>query len=326
MESLGVAASRIAGPSAESGTRIIRTVREMRNYREQLSIDASVGLVPTRGALHDGQLAMIHACRQNADVCIVTMFINPNQFNDFDYSTYPKSEEADIRHCRILKVDAVFIPGQEELFPKGPQQLVMKTDIGEKIISNAGDHGKSEAYRCPSYFHAVSTVILKLLYLVSPHQLYCGQKDAQQCSVVRALCRDLNHLCKVFVISTVRDADGLALSSRDGSLTPYQREYAPLVHQCLAVAQEVVNHGIWDVATILERMSVFLNWSISQLDQNQLDFEVEYMDICEWSTMDPVRGKIPLNVVSIVCIGVRMGKARLLDNIILDLSRVARGS
>jgi pantoate--beta-alanine ligase len=204
---------------------VARTVAELREARAALA--GEVGLVPTMGALHAGHLALLDAARAENDAVVMSLFVNPAQFGDpSDLEAYPRDEERDLRLAREAGVALVFAPPVEELYPDGFQTWV---DVTEAARGAEGDAR-------PGHFRGVATICLKLFNLVRPARAYFGRKDAQQVAVVRALVRDLAVPVDVRVVPTVRDADGLALSSRNARLSPAERERALALPRALRAA------------------------------------------------------------------------------------------
>ena len=201
----------------------IRGIGELR--RDLASLVGSIGLVPTMGALHAGHEALIRAARAENDVVVVSLFVNPAQFDEgADLAAYPRDEARDLELAATMGVDVLFAPPPEEIYPPGFQTWV---DVEQLSRGLEGDHR-------PGHFRGVATVCLKLFNIVRPHRAYFGQKDAQQVAVVRRLVRDLDLELEICAVPTVRDADGLALSSRNGRLSPAERERALALPRALA--------------------------------------------------------------------------------------------
>jgi pantoate--beta-alanine ligase len=203
---------------------VVRTIAAL-----DLPRHGSVGLVPTMGALHDGHDALFVAARADSDVLVASLFVNPAQFSDNgDLAAYPRDFEADAARAEAAGVDVLFAPSAEELYPPGFATWVEPLGAAE---------GLEGAFR-PGHFRGVATVCLKLFNIVRPQVAWFGRKDAQQVAVLRQLVRDLNLTVEIRVVETVRDADGLALSSRNGRLTPGQRAQALAIPQALATRDE----------------------------------------------------------------------------------------
>ena len=251
--------------------RLARTVSELHGSLEPLR-GGSVGLVPTMGAFHEGHLSLFEAARTDSDVVVVTLFVNPTQFapgEDFD--RYPRDEERDVRLAEEAGVDVLFAPGTDEIFPPGFQTWVDVEELGRGLEADAR----------PGHFRGVATVCLKLFNLVRPDCAYFGQKDAQQAAVIRRMVRDLNVPVVIRVLPTVRDADGLALSSRNAYLSPKERERALALPRALATRDP-------------ERARELLR-----------DLDVEYVEVADF---DP----------KVLAAAVRVGSTRLIDNVLLE--------
>ena len=213
---------------------VVRTVAQMREARPR---SGTVGLVPTMGALHAGHVSLVEAARAECDCIVMSLFVNEAQFSsDDDFSRYPRDERRDARIAEDAGVDVLFVPTADELYPPGFRTWVEPNEEG------------LEAELRPGHFKAVATICLKLFSIVRPHRAYFGQKDAQQVHVVRRMVRDLNVDLELRSLPTVRDADGLALSSRNALLTPEERELALRLPRALqtgdqARARELL-HGL----------------------------------------------------------------------------------
>jgi pantoate--beta-alanine ligase len=201
-----------------------RTIAEVRaELRDRL--DGSIGLVPTMGSLHEGHLSLLRAAREECDTVVLSLFVNPAQFTaESDLRDYPRDESRDLELAEEAGVDVVFAPSPDEMYPEGFQTWVDVTQLGSIL---EGEHR-------PAHFRGVATIVLKLFSIVRPTRAYFGQKDAQQAEVVRQLIRDLALEVELRVLPTVRDRDGLALSSRNALLTPEQRERALALSRALA--------------------------------------------------------------------------------------------
>jgi pantoate--beta-alanine ligase len=251
-----------------------RTIPEVRAELEPLRA-GSIGLVPTMGALHDGHLSLLRAARAECETVVMSLFVNPAQFGDeHDLASYPRDEARDIELAREVGVDLVFRPSAEEMYPAGFQTWVDVTEVGS---------GLEGTFR-PGHFRGVATVVLKLFTIVRPDRAYFGQKDAQQAEVIRTMIRDLALEIELRVLATVRDGDGLALSSRNVLLTSEERERALALPRALATKDR-------DAALELLARS------------NGLD--VDYVEVADF---DP----------PVLAGAVRVGRTRLIDNVVLE--------
>jgi pantoate--beta-alanine ligase len=213
----------------------VRTVRTAAELREALARPGSIGLVPTMGAFHEGHRSLFRAAREECDHVVVSLFVNPAQFApDEDLERYPRDEERDASLAEDAAVDVLFVPGPEEIYPSGFQTWVEVEELG----------GILEGEFRPGHFRGVATVCLKLFNLVRPDRAYFGQKDAQQAAVIRRMVRDLGLDLEIRVCPTVRDADGLALSSRNAYLSPEEREAALSLPRALAANDPALLDGL----------------------------------------------------------------------------------
>src|SRR6059058_421071 len=205
--------------------KLVRTIDEVHRERDDVTDARLVGLVPTMGAFHDGHLALFRAARAESDFVVVSLFVNPSQFGaDEDLDRYPRDEARDAKLADDEGIDILFAPAVEELYPRGYETWVDVEHLGRVL----------EGVHRPGHFRAVATICLKLFNIVRPHRAYFGQKDAQQAAVVRRMVRDLDLDLEIRVLPTVRDADGLALSSRNARLSPAERASALALPRALA--------------------------------------------------------------------------------------------
>jgi len=254
--------------------KVCRTIVETRAALSERR-DEPVGLVPTMGALHGGHLSLLRAARAESRVVVMSLFVNPAQFGDRrDLASYPREEARDLELAEAEDVDLVFAPSAEEMYPPGFQTWVEVTELGSIL----------EGEFRPGHFRGVATVVLKLFEIVRPDRAYFGQKDAQQVEVIRTLIRDLALDVELRVLPTVRDGDGLALSSRNSLLTPEQRALALALPRALATRDR-------DAALALLRSTDGL--------------EVDYVERADF---DP----------PVLAGAVRLGSTRLIDNVVLE--------
>jgi pantoate--beta-alanine ligase len=257
-----------------------------------------VGLVPTMGALHDGHASLIRRARAESDDVVVSIFVNPLQFGEAaDLAAYPRDESRDLRKAERLGVDVVFAPPAGEMYPAGqPGVTVDPGPLGERL----------EGASRPGHFRGVATVVSKLFHAVGPCRAYFGEKDAQQLAVVRRMVVDLDEPVEVVACPTVRDPDGLALSSRNARLSPGQREAAGCLFLALAAAAELSRHGERDAATLVAIMAR----EIGATPEARLDYAVVVDD----ETFEEV-GRIERPARALVA--ARFGDVRLIDNLLL---------
>jgi len=275
---------------------VLRTRAELREALR--AAPRPVGLVPTMGWLHDGHRELIGRARSDNATTVVTIFVNPRQFNEAaDYTQYPRNEERDLAMCADEGVDLVFAPGVEEIYPPGFDTAVSVGAVAQPL----------EGAARPGHFDGVATVVAILFNLVGAERAYFGQKDAQQVMVIRQMARDLAIGTEVLACPTVREADGLALSSRNVHLTPVQRRAAAVLRRALLAARSAWEAGERSGDTLRAAMR-------AELDREPLA-AIEYVSIADGSTLaelDTVQGP------ALASLAVRFGTTRLIDNEPLD--------
>lgn len=269
------------GPGGRA-VNIVRSIAEVRAVLDPLRTRTRVAIVPTMGAFHGGHLALFAAARGQCDVVVASLFVNPTQFGDAaDLAAYPRDEARDARLAADAGVDVLFAPVVHEMYPSGFATWV---DVDGAAVGLEGE------FR-PGHFRGVATVCLKLFTIVAPHVAFFGQKDAQQVAVVRQLVRDLNLPVEIRVVSTVRDADGLALSSRNVRLSEAERARARAIPRALEAGLAASRQGVDPVAAARSMLH---------------GLDVEYLAVADLS------GRPTLAVA------VRLGRTRLIDNVPLD--------
>ena len=263
------------------------------HHRESVTI----GLVPTMGALHAGHRALIRAARLSCDAVVVSLFVNPAQFGPKeDFSRYPRKPRADAALCAKEGVDVLFAPPAGEIYPDGFQTTVSIPKLARRW----------EGELRPGHFDGVATVVTKLLTLVRPAAAFFGQKDFQQAVVIKRLVEDLNLGARVIVYPTVREADGLALSSRNVFLTPGQRRAAPVLFQALKAGRAAIRDGGRSGAAIHQVMrKVVGKESLARID---------YLAVCDPDTLEPLKH---IRDRAVLLGAIRIGKIRLIDNLLV---------
>ncbi|MET0182124.1 MAG: pantoate--beta-alanine ligase [Caulobacterales bacterium] len=275
--------------------RIVHTIADLRAARRELNTD--IGFVPTMGALHDGHISLVKRAKAECGSAIASIFVNPTQFNDkADFTRYPRTLENDARLLEPAGCDVIFAPDAQEMYPQG---FDTRIDIGSVTTQLEG------AMR-PGHFAGVATVVAKLFNIVQPARAYFGQKDAQQVVVVRKLVADLNMPLEIVAAPTLREADGLAMSSRNVHLTAAERAAAPVVYQALQAVKAAYEAGERDGETL------------RAIAKQKLSHEplaiVEYVSVANPRTLDELDGVAHDALVSLAA---RFGKTRLIDNIVL---------
>jgi len=280
--------------------KIIRTAQSMTAWSERLRREGvTVGFVPTMGALHDGHRSLIRAARLQCDALVVSIFVNPTQFSPTeDLSAYPRPITRDRALCREEGVDVCFEPTARNMYPDGFQTIVTLPAIAHRWEGAARPH----------HFAGVATVVTKLFGIVQPHLALFGRKDYQQAALVRQLVNDLNLGVAIRVRPTIREQDGLAMSSRNVYLSADERRIAPLLSQALRSGRQMILDGMDDTAAI-ERI-------MRQTVEQAPAIHVEYLAICNPDSLEP----LPIVVTRAVLLGaVRIGSIRLIDNLLVKM-------
>ena len=277
-------------------TQLVQTIAEIRKRLEPFRSSQIIGLVPTMGALHAGHESLIQQARKEADCLVVSIFVNPLQFGpNEDYTHYPRMPEADLDFCRKLEVDLIFEPEVEEMYPTPSLTSVEVTRITDHLCGR---------FR-PGHFSGVATVVAKLFQIIQPQRAYFGEKDAQQLRVIERMVSDLNLGVTVVAVPTVREADGLAVSSRNQYLSPQERRVAPNLYRALQAARQAIAEGVLDSGEARKR-------GLTVLEQDQ-SVKVEYLEIVDPEEMQPVeRITGPVRVAG----AIRIGAIRLIDNLL----------
>lgn len=276
---------------------VLRSVAALRAWRQQCRrAGETVGLVPTMGALHIGHLSLVNRIRQEADKAVVSIFVNPTQFSpNEDFSKYPRTFARDLQQLSEIGADAVFAPTVPEMYPDG-----FATTI---TVAGPAKVGLEDAFR-PTHFGGVATVVSKLLLQALPECAIFGEKDYQQLAVIRHMARDLDIPVEILAGVTVREADGLAMSSRNVYLSPEERALAPKVHDVLQGCAEKLRKG----SAILAAET----WGRTELAI--AGFEVDYIAIRDAGSLSPVDEPRPGQPLRIL-VAAKLGRTRLIDNI-----------
>lgn len=278
----------------------MKTCRTVASLRRALvaRAGARVGFVPTMGCLHEGHLSLVRASRRENDVTVVSVYVNPSQFAaGEDLERYPRDERRDAALLRREGVDVLFLPADAEMYPAPYRTWVGVAGLDDKLC------GRSR----PGHFRGVATVVLKLLNLVQPQRAYFGQKDAQQALVIRQLLRDLHLRVRLRVLPIVRDADGLALSSRNLYLSPQERRAALALPKALRRARERVAAGERDARALRAAMA-------AEIAREPL-LQVDYIAVVRLDDLEETAVVEPGN--ALVAVAVRAGRTRLIDNFLL---------
>jgi len=276
--------------------KTVEKINDMRRLRQQIA--EPVGLVPTMGYLHEGHLALVKRARAENSSVVVSIFVNPTQFGpQEDFKHYPRDHELDLSILKKEKTDIVFMPSVTEMYPSPFNSWVEVSKVTERL----------EGASRPTYFRGVTTVVAKLFNIVQPTRAYFGQKDAQQAIVIRKMVADLNMDVEIVILPTVREPDGLAVSSRNIYLNPKERKTAVVLYQALCLAQKLWVQGETNAQTIRQQMT--------DLIQKEPSTNIDYVSIANPETLDELD---KVESPALVSLAVKIGSTRLIDNIVLE--------
>ncbi len=281
--------------------RVIKGIEEMRGFSSARAAGGeSVVLVPTMGCLHEGHLELLRKGRSIGDALVMSIFVNPLQFGPReDFESYPRDLARDLLLAEGSGVDAVFAPEGKDMYPEGRAH--------ETFVDVQGLSGRLCGLSRPGHFRGVATVVLKLFNIVRPQKAVFGKKDFQQLLVIRKMVRDLNLDVEVVPVETVREPDGLAMSSRNRYLSPVERKAAVVIPASLMAAKDAYSRGERSPAAIVENMKKII--------ENEGRAVIEYIKVCDPDTLEDA---IPMGRAALVALAVRIGAARLIDNILLQ--------
>jgi pantoate--beta-alanine ligase len=278
--------------------KIIRSIKEMTGFLQKLRIKGkTIGFVPTLGALHQGHLSLIRQAAAENDIVVVSIFVNPIQFGPKeDYRRYPRNLRLDARLCRREGADVIFFPDAQQMYTSNYKTYVIVQDLSDVLC------GKFR----PGHFKGVATVVTKLFNIVRPDIAYFGGKDAQQAIIIKKVVEDLNIPVRIKVMPTVREEDGLAMSSRNAYLNKEERRDAAVLYQALILAKNLIKQGSVDSSGIIRKMRRLINKKKSAC--------IQYISVVKHKDLEPldkIRGKV------LIALSVWIGKTRLIDNIIV---------
>ena len=279
---------------------IIHTIGKMQQTALALRREGKIiGFVPTMGYLHEGHLSLIRRARTECDILIVSIYVNPTQFSPTeDLQAYPRDFERDCSMCEKERADIIFNPDSEEMYPSDYLTEIHVRELGKLLC------GKSR----PTHFDGVTTVVAKLFNIVQPDIAVFGQKDFQQAVIIRRMARDLNFPVKIIVAPTVRESDGLAMSSRNEYLTEAERRVAPALYRSLVLAEEIIKSG--DGKSSKEIIAV-----MREHITDDGPFDIDYIEIVNPENLAPIENPTGRRVL--IALAARLGKARLIDNIVV---------
>lgn len=262
------------------------------------STQRPLGLVPTMGYLHEGHLALVRRARSENATLAVSIFVNPAQFGpNEDFPTYPRDMDRDLALLKIESADLVFAPSVEEMYPQGMDTWVEVQGLSQRL----------EGKHRPGHFRGVATVVAKLLNIVRPDSVYFGQKDGQQTAVIKGMVKDLNMGVDVVVVPTVREADGLAMSSRNVYLSEEERRAAPVLYQALRSAERLWEGGQHDGEMLRSAVR-------RVLEKEPLVGKIDYVSVADLATSEELA---TITMPAMVSVAVWLGKTRLIDNVLL---------
>jgi pantoate--beta-alanine ligase len=297
----------MTGGSWRTEVEIIRNVRIMQQTTLEFRMqDRTVGFVPTMGALHEGHLSLIGACKEENDVTVVSIFVNPAQFGPAeDFGKYPRDFDGDLLKLEERDVDTMFFPDASDVYPEGYATYVNVKGLSERLCG---------LYR-PGHFSGVATVVTKLLNIVRPHRAYFGQKDYQQSLIIKRLISDLNLDSEVILCPTIRENDGLAMSSRNSYLSEDERRTAAIIYETLRVAEQRVRSGnsFVEVKTSMGKT----------LSASPLIREIQYASVFDPDTLEDLSSSDITTFegrVILLAVAVLIGSTRLIDNMLVDIS------
>jgi pantoate--beta-alanine ligase len=275
--------------------QIAKSIAQMKAARS--NSPGSVGFVPTMGYLHEGHLALVKQARVENSVVVVSIFVNPTQFGPAeDFKTYPRNTERDLALLQKENTDIVFMPSAEEMYPEKFSSWVVVEKVTDRLEGSCR----------PGHFKGVATVVAKLFNIVEPTRAYFGQKDAQQALVIKKMAADLNMNLEVVVSPTVREKDGLAMSSRNIYLNPQERKTATILFKALTLAQKLREKGEIDAEILRQQMTALIS--------REPLAKIEYISIADTDTLEELS---TINGQALASMAVRIGQTRLIDNIIL---------
>ncbi|MFH0768492.1 MAG: pantoate--beta-alanine ligase [Chloroflexota bacterium] len=281
--------------------KVVETLNEMKQLRAKLA--EPVSFVPTMGYLHEGHLTLVREARKENPSVVVSIFVNPTQFGPKeDLASYPRDIPRDLAMLERERTDIVFMPSEAEMYPPRYSSWVNVEKVVERL----------EGAVRSGHFRGVATVCAKLFNIVQPTKAYFGQKDAQQLIVIKKMVADLNMNLEIVTVPTVREPDGLAMSSRNTYLTPEERKAATVLYKALTLAQELFSNGIWDIQTIRGQMFLLLTKEPLITLSN-----INYVSIDNAETLEELDPLGKVKPPALVSLAVKIGKPRLIDNIIL---------
>jgi pantoate--beta-alanine ligase len=289
--------------------KIARSTAELREaLAESRRRGKKIGLIPTMGYFHEGHLSLMRRAREDCEIVVVSLFVNPTQFGEGeDLDSYPRDEGRDVALAAREGVDLLWIPDREQMYPEGFATAVEVSGELTGVLEGDPEH------RGPSHFRGVTTVVAKLFNSVQPDVAYFGRKDAQQAVVIERMTRDLDFPVRIEVLPTVRDEDGLAMSSRNAYLDPEQRERATAISRALRAAERAAREGETSASALVE---------VASAELRRAGIEPEYVEARSAEDLSPIAELNGRPVL--VAVAARVGRARLIDNVVIDSNSTKR--
>lgn len=279
--------------------KVLKTIKEMQEYSRSLILEGKrIGFVPTMGALHEGHLSLVRQARKENDIVVVSIFVNPIQFGpQEDFARYPRDLEGDSEKLKKESVDVLFYPDMKDMYPKGYRTYVEVEGLSGRLCG---------AFR-PGHFRGVATVVTKLFNIVKPHRAYFGLKDYQQTVIIKKMVQDLNMDIEIITCPTVREPDGLAMSSRNLYLKPDERKAATVIYRTLLEAEKLIREfrAPEEVKTIM----------LENLQSEPLVSSIDYAGLYDTETLEEIKDYSGKKEV-LIAIALRIGNTRLIDNIV----------
>jgi pantoate--beta-alanine ligase len=278
--------------------RTITSISDMQSLAESLRREGkTIGFVPTMGFLHEGHLSLMRTAREECDIVVVSIFVNPTQFGpNEDFERYPRDAEGDRKKCESAGVDIIFMPKAKEMYPEKPTVFITVEGLSDIL----------EGAIRPGHFRGVATVVAKLFNIVKPHKAFFGQKDFQQCVVIKRMVKGLNMDVEVVVLPIVRETEGLAMSSRNSYLTADERRAAAVLYRALTAARDLFIAGAKEPEKLKQKMRAVL------LTEHGVG--IDYVEVSDPETLAPL-DTAGGNMVLLVA--ARVGKMRLIDNLLI---------
>ncbi len=279
--------------------KIITAISEMRSFADTFRREGkTIGFVPTMGFLHAGHISLMQRARQECDVVVASIFVNPTQFGpNEDFDRYPRDEAGDRATCKAAGVDVLFMPTASAMYPDTPSVFVIVEGISDIL----------EGAVRPGHYCGVATVVTKLFHLVKPHKAFFGQKDYQQCAVIKRMAKGLDTGVDVVVLPTVRERDGLAMSSRNSYLSADERRTAAAIYRALYAAEQLAKTGT--------RQPEALKNKIQAVVREEKGIEIDYLEIADPESLAPLASA---QDGMVLLIAVRIGRTRLIDNLVIQ--------